>query len=157
MFYVCEDCIPEPGPGRYQGMSEDDYPLAVALEALASGSFEDHFLSSDCEYAGQFGQHILYTDSQGFVTVETFSDSDQARLEMDRLEDNGMGADEDDAYIGYSHGRLEVSFDGKHIGTFTRLGRAKACVSLEMRKSGYFPNVWLTGEHGPTIRRIEVW
>jgi hypothetical protein len=68
-----------------------------------------------------------------------------------------VGADESDAYINYGRQGLEVSFDGKYIGRYETLRRAQAKVSLLMREHGYFPNVWLTGEHGPTIRRIDVW
>jgi hypothetical protein len=76
---------------------------------------------------------------------------------MDEFEDDGFGAQEDDGWISCDRGGYFASLGGKRLGTFERLSRAKAAISLEMRRSGYYPNVFLSGEHGPTVRRIDVW
>jgi hypothetical protein len=67
-----------------------------------------------------------------------------------------VGADEYDAYISWSRRGYEVSFEGKHVGTFETERRARAAVSVEMRRSGYFPNVYVVSDHG-NLHRIEVW
>lgn len=158
-YTVCEGCANEyAGPGRGEGIDDDDRPLAAVLEHFAGLGMEDHMLADGSGYAGQFSEHILIVDDRGFVDVRTFPNADAARREMDSFENDGMGASEDDAYIRYDGSRgLSVSFAGKFIGSYPTLRRAKACVSVLMRREGYYPNVWLTHEHGPTIRRISVW
>jgi hypothetical protein len=158
VFDVCEGCANEyAGPGRGEGIHADDRALAAVLEHLAGISMEDHWLADESGYVGVFDRYLLVKDSSGFLDVWTFADMDAAMREINSYEDDGRGADESDAYINYGRQGLEVSFDGKYIGRYETLRRAQAKVSLLMREHGYFPNVWLTGEHGPTIRRIDVW
>lgn len=158
VFYACPGCMDElEGPGKHEGIGEDDYALVVVLEYLRGISMEDHWLADESGYVGVFERHLLVEDSQGFVDVRTFTDHQAAMREINSYEDDGMGASEDDAYIAYERNGLYVSFAGKTVGTYETLRRAMAAVSVEMRRQGYFPNVWLTGEHGPTIRRIDVW
>lgn len=159
VFHVCAGCASRyDGPGRWEGIHESDRALAAVLEQLASVSGEDEYLSDEWNgYAGVFANHMLIQDAQGFVDVRTFKDPAAAVRELRSFEDDGMGADEEDAYINYGNDGLEVSFAGKYIGRYQTLRRAQACVSVLMRREGFYPNVWLTGEHGPSIRRIDVW
>lgn len=158
VFYACESCEScMDGPGKHEGVDESDRALCVVLEHLAGISWEDYWLSDDYQgYVGVFDRFMLVEDERGFVDVRTFADADSAMRECNSFEDRGFGADENDAYIGISNRGYEVSFDGKYVDTYPRLNRAMAKVSLLMRDSGYYPNVFLTGEHGPTIRRIDV-
>jgi hypothetical protein len=159
-FRVCSDCLAQAeGPGRYDEIHEDDLPLAVALYAVALQGGGDWSLSDEwgSGSATKFGRVILVQDERGQLDLREFADAAAAEREMNSWEDDGMGASQDDAWISYTNRGIEVSFAGKHIGTFDRLTRAQACVSLAMRKEGYFPNVWVSGEHGPTVRRIDVW
>jgi hypothetical protein len=159
-YLVCDSCLDaHRGPGKFEGETQDDETLALALvlHALTLDGLTDAWLSDESGSVSRIGKYLLVEDGRGFVEVRTFADADAAQRELNGYEDDGLGASEDDAWISYSHGGIEVSFAGKYIGRFERLTRAQAAVSLEMRKSGYFPNVWLAGEHGPTVRRIDVW
>lgn len=159
-YRVCDVCLADnSGPGKFEG-NHSDYELALALVLYAlvlDGDMGDHSLIDESESAYQFGNLILVQDSQGFTDVREFSDAAAATREMDGWEDDGMGAHEDDGWISYESNGIHASLSGTHLGTFTRLSRAKAAISLEMRKTGYYPNVFLSGEHGPTVRRIDVW
>jgi len=158
VFTVCEGCSNAyAGPGRGEGVACEDRPLAAVLEYLAGISMEDHYLADESGYAGKFDRYILIVDDRGFVDVRTFPDSDAALREMNRYEDAGMGADEHDAWIGSEYSGYSVSFDGKHVGQYPSLRRAKAKVSLLMRETGFFPNVWLDNGGSSGIRRVDVW
>ena len=156
-FYVCEACIEQhAGPGKFEG-NGDDLALALVLHALMLDSGEDHFLSDESGYMGQFGRFVLTVDDRGFVSAEEFASPEKAEARLNDAEDDGFGASEDDAWISLERGGYHVSFAAKSIGTFETERRARAAVSVEMRRTGYYPNVFLAGEHGPTVRRIDVW
>lgn len=156
-YYVCEACLAaHAGPGKFQG-NGDNLALALVLHGLMLDSGEDWFLSDESGYMGQFGRFVLTIDSQGFVTAEEYDTYDKATERLNGAEDYGFGADEHDAWISLERGGYYVSFDGKTIGKYETERRARAAVSVEMRRTGYYPNVFLTGEHGPTVRRIDVW
>lgn len=156
-YRVCDHCLLDAdGPGKFEGC-RDDLPLALALYALRRDGAYDSELSDDSLSVARFERYLLIEDSQGFVEVREFAGSTTAQAEMDGYEDDGLGASEDDAWLSYQNGGIAVSFAGKHVGTYERESRARAAVSLAMRKQGYYPNVWLAGEHGPGIRRIDVW
>ena len=156
-YYVCETCSDLSGPGKYQAVDESDWALCVVLEWLAGVSSMDHWLSDESGYAGVSDRYMLIEDDRGFVEVREFTSVDAAMREMNSFEDDGFGASDMDAYISCDRNGYGVSFDGKFVGTYGTERRARAKVSLLMRETGYYPNVYLTGEHGPTIRRIEVW
>jgi hypothetical protein len=157
-FYACEACVSQhDGPGAHEGYSEDSLATLLVLEHLDGDGGADFFLSDESGYAAQLGRFVYKRDDRGFHSYEEFSSPEEAVKHMNGMEDDGFGADESDAYITFTPRGVEVSFDGKHIGTYERESRARAAVSVEMRRSGYFPNVFLCGEHGPTIRRIDVW
>jgi hypothetical protein len=157
-YYVSHAAIEDAsGPGRWQGETGEQLALGLVLEHLDQDGGADWTLSDESGYCAQIDRHLLLQDSSGFMEVRSFATAALAEKEMSSYEDQGMGASEDDAYISYENNGIGVSFGGKHIGRFNTLRRAKACVSVEMRKSGYYPNVFLCGEHGPTIRRIDVW
>jgi len=141
-----------------QNVPGDDMRLALTLEYLAGISGEDHMLTDDYYgYASQFDRYIMLVDERGSVEVREYRDSDAAGREMDSFEDGGFGASEHDAWISSEIRGYSVSFDSKYIGTYPTLRRAQAKVSLLMRETGYYPNVFLAGEHGPSVRRISVW
>lgn len=159
-FIVCDSCLENHrGPGKFEGEAGDDQSLALALvlHALAAEGWVDEALADESGSVSRIGRYLLVEDDRGFVEVRTFDSPEAAQRELDGYEDDGLGASEDDAWISSGTRGWEVSFAGKFIGTFKRESRARAAVSLEMRKSGYYPNVWLAGEHGPSVRRIDVW
>jgi hypothetical protein len=157
-FAVCEGCASAyESPGRGEGINEDDRALAAVLEHLAGISMEDHWLADESGYVGVFDRYLLVTDDRGFVDVRTYADHAAAMREIDSYEDNGLGADEHDAWISSEYAGYGVSFDGKYVGKYESLRRAQACVSVLMRKHGYFPNVWLDNGGSSGIRRITVW
>lgn len=158
---VCDACLEaHDGPGKFEGVGHDDETLATAL-ALYSIDLDggaDFTLSDESNgYAAQIGSFVLTVDDRGFVGVETFESDEKAMNWINRLEDDGFGASEDDGWISYERDGIHASLSGKHLGKFERLTRAQAAISVEMRKSGYYPNVFLSGEHGPSVRRINVW
>jgi hypothetical protein len=157
-LYACETCVDAlEGPGKHEAVDESDRALCVVLEYLAGISMEDYMLTDDWQgYVGVFGKYLLLEDGRGFVEVRELADSDAAMREVNGFEDDGFGADESDAWISSERNGYSVSFDGKYIDTYPRLNRAMAKVSLLMRDSGYYPNVFLAGEHGPSVRRIDV-
>jgi hypothetical protein len=160
-LFVCESCLEdhENRPGKFEGVAYDDLPFALAMYAQGPENYADHFITD--EYQGAafvIGKRIWLEDERGFVDVREFASHEAAMKELDSWEDYGFGASEQDAWINCSsYSGYEVMFESKHVGNFKTLRRAKAAVSIAMRKAGYFPNVYLTGEHGPSIRRIEVW
>lgn len=165
----CKQCAESHnGPGKFQTYSAswDDHTFddleqlgkaLILYQWSMDGCADDAMGNSD--YYGYFtrmGNFITCADSQGFFTFEEF-DSDEAAIKAwDSYYDDGAGADENDAFISADRGPYEVSFDGKHLGTFERESRAKAAVSVEMRKTGYYPSCWFVNDHG-NMRRIEVW
>jgi hypothetical protein len=152
-FTICETCTRNT-PGKFEG----EPARTVVLWALTLNGFADAWLSDESYgYLGRVGKYLVQEDDQGFVTSMEFSSADAAQQKMNSYEDDGFGASEDDAWISLAHGWIDVSFAGEHLGRFETERRARAAVSVAMRKTGYFPNVWLTGEHGPSVRRIEVW
>lgn len=158
IFYVCTICADNlSGPGKHEGVDESDRALCVVLESIAGDSGMDHWLTDDYQgYVGIVDRFMLIEDDRGFVDVRAFASPDAAMREINGYEDDGFGADQHDAWITDERGGYAVSFDGKYVDRFPRLNRAKAMVSLLMRDSGYYPNVFLSGEHGPSVRRIEV-
>ncbi len=163
-FPVCDTCTDSiSGNGAHEGIHESDRALCLVLESLAGVSGEDHLLTDDnYGYAGLFDRFILLHDDRGFYEVREFKTAELAMREMNQFEDDGFGASEYDAWIYDDRNGYGVSFEGKHIATFTSedspnpLRRARAQVSLCMRESGYYPNCFYQGERG-SVRRIEVW
>jgi len=155
---ICDECVEEAEESRkFEGA------YARALYELDMDGMEEDYMSSEWgDYVALFGNWLLYCDSQGFVTAEEFRSVEAAVEHFTIIHDEGMGYHEEDATIYADNwGNYQVSFDGKHIANVRRedyenpLRRAKAIISVEMRKSGFFPNVWLTDDR--TARRIEVW
>jgi len=161
LYRVCDVCLADhDGPGKFEQVRHDDETLATALALYAldlAGSSED-FLSDEWNgHASRIGAFVLTVDGQGFVNFEEFDSEELASKWLYSLEDDGFGASEDDAFISYESNGIYASFGGKSLGRFERFTRAKAAISVEMRRQGYFPNVFVSGEHGPGVRRIDVW
>lgn len=157
---VCADCVGDAdNPGRFEAYRGDRHAIGIALilEAWSNDGREDDYMSAEgWGYCAQFDRYLYMVDSSGFVTFEQHDDVSAACEEFTRLYSQGWGASEDDAYISDEPRGYAVSFAGKYVGTFERLNRARACVSLKMRESGYFPSVWHVGERG-SIEEISVW
>ena len=157
-FYACDACVDAlAGPGKHEGVDESDRALCLVLGHLAGISFMDHWLTDDYSgYVGVVDRFMLVEDERGFVDVRTFKSADEAMRELNSFEDDGFGASEWDGWISSERNGYAVSLDGKTIGTYPRLNRALAAMAIAQRDAGYYPNTFLSGEHGPSVRRIEV-
>jgi len=164
--YCCARCVDDnSGRGKFEGNSSSrgDLGKALILYAWCMMSSEDDFMSSEgYGYCGLFGRYLLFEDTSGFVTFSDEGTPEKAQSEFDRLYKDGMGASEDDAYISCDMGRWYVSFGGKELKVWpNRMGelterRCLAAISLEMRRTGFYPNVW--EEYGYGVRLVDrVW
>jgi hypothetical protein len=156
---VCEACVEDAdGPGRYEGFHGAELATLLVLERIDLDGGADEFLSDEGNgYLAAIGQYVYCVDSQGFHSYQEERDAAAAVKRLRDAEDDGFGASEDDAYVTFTTHGVEASLAGKSLGTFRTERRARAAVSVAMRKEGYFPNVFLQGEHGPSVRRIDVW
>lgn len=136
----------------------------VVLEKMAGLGMEDDYMSSEgWGYCGRFGNYLLFQDTQGHWESSEYPSVEEAEERYQKLFDIGWGAWEDDAHIYCDRGIYYVTIEGKEIGRVhsgncphdNYLRRAKAMVSLEMRKTGYYPNVWLSDDR--SMHRIDVW
>lgn len=163
--FCCADCVSaHDGLGKFEAHSPSvnrstrgDLARALILHAWTMGGMEDDRMYQEgWGYCAMFGRYLVVEDDRGFFTFEEFDTVEKAQKEFDRLYSDGWGASEDDAYISFDRGLYEVSFNGKHIGTFERESRARAAISLAMRESGYYPSVWIVNDHG-NISEASVW
>jgi len=150
--HCCQHCAETAGR-KYDG------PASLILSAWAGISMEDDWMSDDSgEWVGRFGRWLLMESSTGFVTSEEFSDSDKAQARFDEIYADGMGAEEDDAYIGHEMYRgWHASMGGKALNVYERPDgttdrtRALAAVVLEMYRTGFFPNIWEENHYGISL------
>lgn len=151
--YCCAACAHNAdGFGRFERFRNqlEELGKCLILYAWSQDGMEDNFMSSEgYGYCSQLGNFLLFCDTSGFYSFEEFSTEAEADKEFDRLYSDGMGASEEDGYISDSRdGGYDVSFAGRYIGTFNREARARAAISLEMRKSGFYPDIWSINDHG---------
>ena len=158
----CYACLePVKRFGKFQAYSNDPDSLATALILYSwsmDSSSDDVMGNTDSYgYFERFGNFITCHDSQGFFTYEEFSSVESAEKEWNRYSENGASADEYDAYIEFQwNSGYSVSFNAEHLGNFDTERRARAAVSVEMRKTGYYPSVWIVSDHG-NIHSTSVW
>ena len=166
--YCCLDCAQQyNNRGRFEKYVDfSDDPefgalgTCLILYSWAQQSSEDEFMSHDgMGYCGRFDNFLLYQDTQGFYEYEEFTTPQLAEKQFQSIYEDGMGASEDDAYIGTDRGRWTAYMDGKSLniwprndGTIDRQ-RALARVRLEMIRTGYWPNVW--EEYGYGVRLVK--
>lgn len=153
--HCCAHCAEEhSGHGKFE--AADDVATALVLYQWSMTSSEDDVMTNDgWGYVGRFGRYLLMEDDRGFVTYEEYDDAVKADARFEGIYNDGMGAQEDDAYIGHEtyHG-WRVSFAGKMLDVPARPDgstderRALAVVVLEMYRTGYFPNVWRENHYG---------
>jgi hypothetical protein len=160
-FRVCDVCLADhDGPGKFEGPARDgdeQLALALVLQSIDMDGCADFFLSDESGYAAAIDRYILACDSSGFVDVREYRTPELALATLAEWENDGFGASEDDGWISCERGGYYAQLGGKDLGTFERLTRAKAAISLEMRRSGCYPNVFVADEHGPSVRRVDVW
>jgi hypothetical protein len=162
--YCCRDCaLDHNGRGKFEAYSDsgddpDLQPLGIALilYSLAMSGMADDSCGNEWEHLDRIENFLLFSDSQGFVRFDEFDSAAKAETDFDSYYSDGLGANEDDAYVSFERGEWNASFAGKHLGSYPRESRAKAAISLEMRKSGYYPNVWYS-DQGGGISLISVW
>lgn len=157
--YACAECVHEhDGAGAFEGLHGSELGKLLILDAWSGdGSYEDDHMASDgWGYCARIGRYLYMHDTQGFRSFQEHATVALADAEFTRLYLDGWGACEDDAYITDDRDGYAVSFEGKYLGTFPRYNRARAAISLAMRKGGFFPSVWHCTERGG-ITNVEVW
>ena len=167
--YCCKLCHDaHNGPGKFEaciGSNRSELGKALILYSWSLDSSEDDYMSNDgWGYCGRFGQYLLFEDTRGAVSYWDEGTEEKADKEFQRLYRDGWGSSEDDAYISQErYGRWYVTMGGKEINVWeNKLGevtarRCIAAVSLEMRKQGYYPNVWIVNERGDLQLAERVW
>jgi hypothetical protein len=145
---------------------------ALILYEWSMNSGEDEFMSNEgWGYLARFGEYHLQIDSQGFVSYEKYKNEEQSIKEYEKLYRSGWGASEEDIYVVNDYHRGWAAWqDGKEIPCWARSGyeydnhagidrqRVLAAVSLHMRKTGFFPDIWEESDHGTlTCISEEVW
>lgn len=157
--HACQACAAENnGPGKFEANHDDEaVATALVLYAWSMDSGEDDQMSSEgYGYCGRFGRYLLFQDDRGFVTFEECKDVASAVRRFEELYKDGMGAQEDDAYIFFDRGAYHVQIEGKTLGKYERETRARAAVSLEARRSGFYPSLWMDLERGG-LRNVSYW
>lgn len=164
---VCHDAHDSPGKfSQARGFHRSELGKALILYSWSGDcSYQDDSMSNEgWGYCGRFGRYLLFEDTSGFVTFEEFDSDEKANKRFDELYCAGMGASEDDFYIQAGRNGIEVWQSYKQIHVWPSRNeeyvterRALAAVSLEMRKQGYYPNVWICGERGDMRLAKGVW
>lgn len=153
--------FPENGESRFvcfSCVSSDEDVILETLQAIDLKGFADDWCGSSSEqgYMSLIGRFLLFaTDHSGWEYDEFRSAEDAARR-YESLFADGMGVNEYDAFITDDRGGYAVSFDGKYLDTFETEHRARAAVSVAMRKENYFPRVWRVNDRG-NVHLTEVW
>lgn len=146
--YACSDCV-EPNVlsyGRFDAYRCDPISMAKVMilsELDMNSAADDYMGNTDSLYVARFGCFLLYRDSQGFVTFDELANVEAAEKEYQSLYESGYGADEFDAFIFYDRNGIALSVEGKHIGTYPRMTRARAAMRLYATTHGYYPPLWL--------------
>lgn len=173
----CMICAEEHNhPGKFQayGAVEPDIfrqhyaeqmgKCLLLYEWMSEG--DDHMSNEGWGYCARIDNYLVYEDTQGFVTFDEFGSSERAEEEFYKLYKLGWGASESDYYITWDRGKYRAydGDSGKAIELWPDIHgeigrrRALAAVSLHMRRTGYWPDVWEEGERG-NITNVseEVW
>lgn len=132
---------------------------------LGSGDEDDAMSNEGWGYCARFENVLVFEDTQGFVTYDEFKDTEAAEKKFNEYYIDGWGAQEDDIYITHEMYRGWQAWEsGKQIHVWARRNeeypdrrRVLAAISLHMRKTGYFPNVWEETHHGIKHIGTEVW
>lgn len=153
-LWLCDSCLAEAEDSEKYGRD----PLTFLLSQVDLEDGADDSMGSVAydEYVARIGDYLLVKDSQGYVSHDGPYSPERMDRRWSELYDAGLAADQDDAYIEAARDGYAVSFGGKHLGTYPRLSRALARVSLAAIADGYYPNCWLIGERGD-LQRIDYW
>lgn len=154
-YHLCDACSEE------RSRKFDSDTALILYEIDLDGGAQEFMSNEGWGYCSLYERYLLLI-CQGFVHVESYESAEGARKAFDRYYDEGWGYSEDDYVIVQDRGYTEV-FEG-HKSVFRienedypdPLRRARAFISLRMRKDGYYPNVWLQHYNGE-VRRIDVW
>ena len=92
MFTTYNQMIEDSTPGRFEGES----PMCAYLYELSmNGDTGDDEVYRDGDWSLRYGRRILCGNSQGFVSLVTFSTLSEACAVMDELHTAWEGDDED--------------------------------------------------------------
>jgi len=152
-YFVCDTCSEEIAQSH---ALEGDY--AAILERFANESMEDDYMSTEWDgYIGRFGNWLYFSDSQGFKTAEEFKSVQDAEKRFDEIYADGMGYSDEDFTVSFDRGEYSVYQNHKRLFTHERESRCLAWISLEMRRTGFYPNVWREHERGGLSLVKNVW
>jgi hypothetical protein len=175
----CMSCAEEHNhPGKFERYMSIDpryfdaesMGTVLILDVWANSGGEDEYMTQEgWGYLGRFGKYLLHQDTQGFVTYDEYESEEKALKEYDKLYKDGWGASEDDIYLTHDRG-WEAWQSGKQISVYARKGfeyddkegidrrRVLAAISVHMRKTGFYPDVWEESGHGNlTCISEEIW
>jgi len=178
--HCCLPCaVANNHPGKFQQYSCSDADAFVehCAESMGkalilyewsmdSGSEDDRMGPEGWGNITRFGNYFLNESETGFVDFDEYESVEKARKVWDELYTDGWGQDQYDIFLSWERGKWQA-YDGdagKEIevwpnreGEITR-DRVLAAISLHMRKTGCFPDIWEVNERG-SVTNIgsEVW
>lgn len=163
-------------PGKFQKYSSmddeafinycaEDMGKALILYAWRMDGCEDEWMSPEgWGSISRFDNYLLNEDSQGFVDFDEYNTEEEAVKEYEKLYMDGWGQSDDDIYVGWDRNGYKAFQSGKEIDCWADAHgekdrrRVLAAVSLHMRKTGFYPDVWETSDHGNvTCISKEIW
>lgn len=165
--YCCSQCVANHDrPGKFEGHRNDRTELARCLILytwMGDGSYEDDRMANEgWGYCSRIGRYLVMEDTQGFVSFEEYQDDAEADKRFMELYADGMGADEEDAYLAEDG---SVWFAGKQLDVWLPHNKQRyyrddegiterrklARIRLEMIRTGFYPNVWREHHYGITL------
>ena len=168
-------------PGKFQAYSSSDphdfinfcsesmgKALILYEWSMESGAEDESMGPDGWGRITRFDNFLLNEESSGFVTFDEYKTSEEAEKVFQTLYMEGWGQTEYDIFVSHDYRRGWQAYDGdsgKVIQVWPREGseevgrqRVLAAVSLHMRKTGYFPDIWEVGERGDVTNiGHEVW
>jgi hypothetical protein len=166
-------------PGKFQQYSCSDEHDFINYQSESMGkalilygwSMDDSYVDDRMGPDGwgsitRLHNYLLNESDSGFVDFDEYESVEKAQKVWDDLYSDGWGQSEYDIFLSFDRGKWHA-FDGdagkeievwpNHEGEITR-DRVLAAISLHMRKTGCFPDIWEVNDHGNvTSIGSEVW
>jgi len=166
-------------PGKFQQYSSSDpesfeqhyaesmgKALILYEWSMDSGAEDESMGPDGWGRITRFDNYLLNESESGFVDFDEYDTEEKAAKVFQELYIDGWGQSEYDIFLSWDRGKWHA-FDGdagkeievwpNHEGEVTR-DRVLAGISLHMRKTGYYPDIWEVNERG-SVTNIgsEVW
>lgn len=134
---------------------EDVSTIEEAMEAWWGHGFSDEQTGSVTEppFEHVFRVHrwLMWTDEQGFKTVDEYDNEDEAHQAFEKAETD-LYADipnPEDYMMSDTRDGVGVSeYEGKFLGSFPTRDEAEAFILERMKAESFWPNVWFVSDHG---------